>query len=82
MSAVEDRLKEMNLALPPPPQAVGAYVPFVRAGSLVFLAGQIPIREGKMLATGKVGAEFTARSAGEFVRAATLNALAALKAAV
>ncbi len=84
MSAVEDRLKDMHLELPPAPAAVGAYVPFVRSGDLVFLAGQIPIREGKVLATGKcgAGAEFTAESVGDLVRAATLNGLAALKAAV
>ena len=82
MSAVEDRLKEMNLALPDPPGAVGAYVPFVRSGSWVFLAGQIPVRGGKPIATGKVGAEFTAESVCECVRAATLNGLAALKVAV
>jgi enamine deaminase RidA (YjgF/YER057c/UK114 family) len=82
MSAVEDRLREMNLALPEPPGAVGAYVPFVRSGNLVFLAGQIPIRGGKPIATGKVGAEFTPQSVGECVRAAALNGLAALKVAV
>ena len=82
MSVVEDRLREMNLALPEPPGAVGAYVPFVRTGSCVFLAGQIPTRGGKPIATGKVGAEFTVESVGECVRAATLNGLAALKVAL
>ena len=83
MSAVEDRLRDMNLSLPPTPQAVGAYVPWVRTGNLVFLAGQIPLRDGKALAVGKVGpgAEFTPESVGEWVRAAVLNGLAALKAA-
>ena len=56
-------------------------MPFVRSGKLVFLAGQIPVRDGKPLATGKLGKEFTAETSAEVVRAATLNALATLKSA-
>jgi len=79
---VEERLASMGLKLPDAPQPVGAYVPYVRTGDLVFLAGQIPMREGKLTATGKLGAELTPDGAADAVCVATLNALAALKAAV
>ena len=80
--AVEERLLRLNMALPPAPQALGAYVPAVRSGKLVFLAGQGPWRDGKALFAGKLGSEFTAEESGEAVRAAALNGLAALKAEI
>lgn len=76
---VEETLETLNLKLPPVPQPVGAYVPAVRSGNLVFIAGQIPVREGKPVVTGKLGADLTVEAVGEAVRIATLNALAALK---
>ena len=66
---VEERLDEMNLQLPPPPAPVGAYVPSVRTGQHVFLAGQIPMRDGKPVATGKLGTDLsTADAADALVR--------------
>ncbi|HUW57818.1 MAG TPA: RidA family protein [Planctomycetota bacterium] len=79
---VEETLETLHLTLPEPPMPVGAYVPWVRAGKLVFLAGQIPMRAGKPLVTGKLGAELTTDGVAEAVRATTLNGLAALRAAV
>jgi len=79
---VEEKLESMNVKLPPAPQPIGAYVPGVRAGNLVFLAAQIPTKDGKPFVTGKLGAGLTAESVGEAVRLATLNALAALKSIV
>ena len=80
--SVEEKLREMNLTLPEPPTPVGAYVPWVRSGNLVFLAGQIPMRHGKPVATGKLGAELTVETCAEAVRVAMLNGLAALKSAL
>jgi len=80
--SVEDKLAEMHLELPSPPEPVGAYVPAVRSGNFVFLAGQIPMRDGRAAATGKLGAELTVQSVAQAVRVATLNGLAALKALV
>jgi enamine deaminase RidA (YjgF/YER057c/UK114 family) len=77
--SVEERLNRLHLELPPPPQAVGAYVSAVRAGKLVFLAGQIPIRDGKPVCQGKLGSELSASESGECVRAAVMNGLSALK---
>jgi len=80
--SVEETLAEMNLALPAPPKPVGAYVPWTRSGKVVFLAGQIPMRDGKAVVTGKLGRELTVESCAEALEIATLNALAAVKAAV
>jgi enamine deaminase RidA (YjgF/YER057c/UK114 family) len=79
---VEEKLETLNVKLPPAPQPIGAYVPAVRAGRLVFLAAQIPTKDGKPIVTGKLGAGLTVESVGEAVRVATLNALSALKSVV
>jgi enamine deaminase RidA (YjgF/YER057c/UK114 family) len=79
---VEERLESLNVKLPAAPAPIGAYVPAVRSGRLVFLAAQIPTKEGKPFVTGKLGAGLTVESVGEAVRLATVNALAALKSAV
>ncbi|MBL7140826.1 MAG: RidA family protein [Planctomycetes bacterium] len=72
----EDRLKELGLALPPAPVPVGSYVPAVRTGNLVFVSGQLPMRDGHLMATGKVGAEVSLETARACARQAALNALA------
>ena len=67
MSAVspEQRLAELGLALPSESAPLAAYVPAVRTGNLVFTAGQLPRRDGELLATGKVGAEVDPERAKE-----------------
>ena len=73
---LEENLQRLGLTLPPPPQPVGSYVPAVRTGNLVFVSGQLPMREGELMATGKVGAEVSMEQARECARQAALNALA------
>lgn len=78
MSQPSKRLTEMNITLPPVSTPVGAYVPALRHGELLFLSGQIPLKEGKVAHTGKVGGP-TGRSmeeAREAARVCTLNAVA------
>jgi enamine deaminase RidA (YjgF/YER057c/UK114 family) len=75
------RLAELGLTLPEVPLPVGAYVPAVRDGDLVWTAGQLPLVGGALAATGLVGADVTAERAGELARICALNALAALAAA-
>jgi enamine deaminase RidA (YjgF/YER057c/UK114 family) len=58
---------------------VGAYVPAVRTGNLIFVSGQLPLKEGKLLATGHVGAEVTLEQAQACARQAALNALAVVR---
>jgi len=76
------RLAELGLALPPVVPPVAAYVPAVRTGSLVFTSGQLPMAEGRMDVTGKVGAGVTPEQAKDLARTCALNALAAVDALV
>lgn len=82
MSAVEDRLAELGLTVPEVVPPVAAYVPAVRNGNLVFTSGQLPMVDGSMAATGKVGAEVSPEAAKEMAQACALNAIAAIKALV
>lgn len=70
-----ERLNELNIFLPEPPQPVGAYVPGMRVGDLVYVSGQIPLVDGKVAITGKVGAERTLEEGQAAARQCALNAL-------
>ncbi len=78
----EERLAELGLALPPVATPVAAYVPAVRTGSYVFTSGQLPLRDGALIRTGKVGAEVSPDQAYECARQCALNALAAVRSQV
>jgi len=79
----EDKLAELGLELPAPPKAMAAYVPTVRTGNFVFVAGQGPWLSGPgSSATGKVPDEVGIEQAQEAARACALNGLAAIKAEV
>ena len=72
------RLAALGLTLPAVTLPLAAYVPAVRSGGLVYTAGQLPVVEGQLLATGKVGAEVGAHEAAALARTCALNALAAV----
>lgn len=76
--APEHRLAALGLTLPTVTPPLAAYVPAVRSGSFVYTAGQLPVVEGRLLATGKVGAEVGAHEAAALARSCALNALAAV----
>ena len=78
----EAQLRSMGITVPEVVPPLAAYVPAVRSGNLVFTAGQLPARDGEMLAVGKVGAEVTEEQAYECARQAALNALAAIRAEI
>ena len=78
----EKKLRELGLTLPQPPAAAGAYVPAVRTGNLLYLAGTLPMRDGKIVYAGKVGQEINLVEAAEAAQLCTLNALANAKAAL
>jgi enamine deaminase RidA (YjgF/YER057c/UK114 family) len=78
----EEVLAGLGLAVPAVAVPAGAYVPAVRTGALVFTAGQIPVVDGQVAATGKVGAEVSPERAAELARVCVLNGLAAVKAEV
>ncbi|MEO6999607.1 MAG: RidA family protein [Terracoccus sp.] len=82
MSTVEDRLAELGLTVPAVVPPVAAYVPAVRDGNLVFTSGQLPMVDGAMAATGKVGGAVTPETAKEMAQACALNAIAATKALI
>lgn len=85
MSRVEDRLAELGLTLPEVAAPLAAYVPAVRSGSLVWTSGQLPIVDGSLVATGKVGdgeGLVTPERAKELAATCALNALAAVKAQI
>ena len=76
---VRAKLAELNLTLPVAALPVGAYVPAVRTGNLVFTAGQLPLVAGKIPFTGKVGGPVTPEQAKEMAQVCLLNALAAVE---
>ncbi|TDD49347.1 RidA family protein [Nonomuraea terrae] len=78
----EERLTELGLTLPEVVAPLAAYVPAVRTGDLVYTSGQLPMVEGKLALTGKLGAEVTTEQGAELARVCALNALAAVKAEV
>ncbi len=75
---VGDRLRELGYELPSVPNPAGSYVPATSAGSLLFTAGQLPLEEGQMRFTGKVGNDVSVEEAKEAARLCALNALAAI----
>lgn len=80
--SVETKLAELGLTLPNPPAAAGAYVPAVKSGNLIHLAGTLPMQDGKLTHTGKVGEGANSLEHGyEAARRCALNTLANLKAA-
>lgn len=82
MSHPEEKLAELGLKLPDVAKPVAAYVPAVRTGDLVYTSGQLPLREGTLIATGKVGDAVTPEVASECAQQCALNALAAVKAEI
>jgi enamine deaminase RidA (YjgF/YER057c/UK114 family) len=75
----ELKLKELHLDLPQPPQPLATYVPAVRAGDLLFLSGVLPMRDGQLAFSGKLGRDLTVEQGMEAARLALLNALAIAK---
>src|SRR5262245_39958395 len=78
MPTPQETLKELGLELPRVVKPVAAYVPAVRTGNLVYVSGQVPMRDGKLIATGKLGGEVEPQTGVECARQCALNALAAL----
>jgi enamine deaminase RidA (YjgF/YER057c/UK114 family) len=79
--SIEAKLSALGLPLPAAPSAAGNYLPFVRSGNLLFLAGTICVRDGQVTHVGQVGGEQTVDSAYEAAKVCALNTLANIKAA-
>ena len=78
---IDARMKELGITLPPAPAPAANYIPWVISQGMVFIAGQIPTKDGKPAYVGKVGKELTVEQGQEAARACALNILAHLRAA-
>jgi enamine deaminase RidA (YjgF/YER057c/UK114 family) len=76
--SVKEKLAALGLTLPTAAAPVAAYVPAVKSGNLVFTAGQLPVVDGKLVLTGKVGSDVTPEDAKKMAEICALNALAAI----
>lgn len=82
MSTIEQRLEQAGYALPAVGKPLAAYVPTMRDGNTIYTSGQLPVVDGQLAATGKVGEAVTVEDAQRFARICVLNGLAAIKAEV
>jgi enamine deaminase RidA (YjgF/YER057c/UK114 family) len=82
VSTPEERLAELGLTVPEVAKPVAAYVPAVRSGNHVFTSGQLPMRAGELMLTGKVGDDVSAEEAYACAQQCALNAIAAVKAEI
>ena len=76
---LSEKLASLSIALPPVSGPFGAYVPAKRVGNLVFVAGQLPMKDGKLLATGQVPSKCSMELAREAAKQCVINALAAVQ---
>jgi enamine deaminase RidA (YjgF/YER057c/UK114 family) len=76
---IEERLRALGIDLPAAPRPVASYVPAVEAGSLLFVSGQLPFRDGVLLHAGRVPDQVTVEAAQEAARQCLINALAVIR---
>lgn len=79
---IEETLQKLGLTLPPAAAPAANYVPSVRHGDLLFISGQLPLVDGKLFATGKLGAEVDLETGQQAARHCALNILAQLNRAI
>ena len=79
MPSPEERLQELGLDVPEVAKPVAAYVPALQTGNLVYTSGQLPLRNGELITTGKVGADVSVEQATDCAQQCALNALAAVR---
>ena len=77
--SIEARATELGLEFPAPPKPLASYIPAVQVGALLFLSGVLPLRNGQLLVTGKIGRDLTVDQGREAARLAVLNALAIVR---
>jgi len=75
---IEQKIESLGIKLPTPPTPAGSYVPVVRTGNLLYISGQIPMQDGKVVFTGKVSDE-NLETAQKSARMCAINILAQLK---
>jgi enamine deaminase RidA (YjgF/YER057c/UK114 family) len=80
-AAIDARLAELGLTLPQAAAPAANYVPYVQSGNLVFVSGQITLKDGALQYVGRVGEDFTTEEAYEAAKLCGLNLIAQVKAA-
>jgi len=75
---IEEKIKSLDITLPNPPTPAGSYIPVVKTGNLLFISGQIPMEDGKVLFTGKVSDD-NLETAQKSARMCAINLLAQMK---
>lgn len=81
-ATVESKLAELGITLPAAAAPAANYVPFMRTGNLLFTAGQLPLRDGKLIATGLLGRDLDTAAGKEAAKQCAVNILAQAKAAL
>jgi len=76
---IDEKLALLNITLPIPPKPAGSYVPVVTTGKILFVSGQIPIKDGKVAYLGKVPKEISLEEAQAAAKLCIINALAQIK---
>ena len=75
---IEEKIKSIGIKLPNPPNPAGSYIPVVKSGNLLYVSGQIPMEDGKVVFTGKVS-DANIETAQKSARICAINILAQLK---
>ena len=78
-ASVEGRLHDLGIVLPNAPHPLGAYVETIQSGSLLFLSGMLPVKDGELQFVGRLGKELDESAGRDALRTATLNALSVAK---
>jgi len=79
MSQIDKKLAELGITLPTPAKPVANYVGWVRTGNLVYTAGQVTLKDGKIEYQGKLGKDFTVEDGAKAARLCAINVVAQLK---
>ena len=76
-STLQDALARLGLQLPPGPKPVASYIPAKKAGNLIYVSGQLPMKDGKLMVTGPVPGKVSIEDAQAAARQCVLNGIAA-----
>ncbi len=82
LTTIDDNLARLGIVLPTPAAPAANYVPFMRSGALLFTAGQLPLKDGKLSASGLLGRDLATAEGREAAKWCAVNILAQAKAAV